>query len=1132
MRAPVNNAATPRFFLAQVLLCFFLSGAAGLVYQVAWGKALGLVFGHTVFVVATVLAVFMGGLALGSDLLGRWSERHARPVALYGWLELAIAATGALSLVGLAGVRSLYPAAYHAVEGSAPALVALRFLAAAGVLLPPTFLMGGTFPILVRGVTRSSAELGVRLSRLYWVNTLGAVAGTLAAGFLLLPLAGLRLTIAAAVALNLLAGAIALRLRGVPAPAAVPEPIQRRGETKPASARFLLGSFALVGATGMAYEVAWSRMLASTLGSSIYAFTLMLVTFLIGIVVGSALFEGWVRRGGEPSLATYARTQTLTGLAALAFLVFFQRIPLVVPAILRATGESFPGLLLAEFVTSALAMLPAAILFGFNFPVVTVLAAGGGGARRWFAAAVGRAYAANTLGAILGATAAGFWLIPRLGAFRVVGLLAAANLLLALALELRRSPLRVPALAASLAVFSVVAGSSATGAFYDRTMANFNAVLYWDLYESPLTLAEVAATTDYTFVEDGLNATVTVARTEDYVSLRTNGKVDASNRDALTQLLAGHLGAFFHPAPRRVLVIGFGSGMTVSAVARHPGVERIDCVEIEPAVLRAAPQLESLHRGVLRDPRLRIHLDDGRNFLLTRREPYDLIISEPSNPWIAGVATLFTDEFYREVRARLAPGGLLVQWVQSYALFPEDLRMVLGTLVPHFPQVTLWRGEEQDLLLLAQVRAEPLRFDRLRALWSLPEVRADCESLGLRRPEGLAAFHLLDDPELRRWVVGAPRNTDDRTRLEYHAPRSLLADGLGEENREQIRRQRAHDFSEILRTDDRIALSLGIGETLLYLEDYVGAERFLGLVPPELPLSAAELARARLHLANGKLASARQAFQRALELDPASLEPAHGLAEAARRLLNYDQAELLLRQVLARQPRFVPALKAMAQLESDRENWPAASHWQRRLLEIHPEAAFEEYAELGLLRLRAHDASGAERAFRETLSREPYSYTARRFLGEICRAQGRWEEAREHLEAVERYHPTTHAEPYLSLAVVYRMLGRPRDADRLLAKARRLFPGDARLGANPAAAIPSCPRRPLDAHMIALWPGTSPSSSPSSASFSPGAARAASANCCEGPTSQAPTASSSMRQPCCCRPQPPPWSCGEPWPAA
>jgi len=1036
----VGNDLIPRKTFAAILLCFFLSGAAGLIYQVAWGKALGLVFGHTVYAIATVIAVFMGGLAVGSALLGRWSEHHPRPVALYGWIELMIAATGALSLLGLAGVRALYVGAYPLAAGSPAALLGLRFVGSAIVLFIPTFLMGGTLPILVRGLTRHSAELGERVSRLYWVNTLGAVAGTLAAGFLLLPALGLRQTIAIAVGMNVVAGVVALRLRQAPESPPRSALANPPDSGAPGLSRFLVVSFALVGATAIAYEVAWSRLLATMLGSSTYAFTLMLATFLVGIVLGSALFEAWARRGGEITLGTFATTQTLTGLAALAFLILFQKIPYVMPPILRATGESFFGLVLAQFVTSALAMLPAAVIFGFNFPVVTVLLARHREGTPHYGEAVGRAYAANTLGAILGATAAGFWLIPHLGSFRVVGWTAAANLLLALLLQLWRSPQRRVMLVANAVLLGLVSTAAARNTFYDRSLANFSVVMYWDLYESPLTLDELAATTDLVFLEDGLNATITVARTEDYISLRTNGKVDASNNDKITQLLLGHLGASLHPAPKRALVIGFGSGMTVSALARYPGIERIDCVEIEPAVIHAAPYLEELNRGVLRDPRVHIILDDGRNFLLTTRERYDLIVSEPSNPWIAGVAGLFTDEFYREVRSRLAPGGMLVQWIQAYSLYPEDLKMVLATLVPHFPQVSVWRGESQDLILLGQTEARQISLDRLRALWESGGIRADYEEMGIRQPEGLAAFHLLDDADLRRLVAGAPRNTDDHTRLEYRAPRSLLAKGLGDRNTEMVEQERRDPLPQVLRVDGAQAMLAAAAETLLNLEEYKKAGAVLSSLPQEPPRHALALLRGRWQLESSRLSDARDSFQLALQLDTSSLAAAQGLAETARRTLNYDQAELLLRQILGRDPGFRPALESMALVARARENWTAAAEWQRLRIAADPAPDAESYALLGEYLLRGGESAAAERVLQQSLEIDPYAHAAHRQLAELYLREAQPESALPHLEFLVRYHPTSDSSTYVSLANVYASLGRLREAEEAMAKGLRLFP--------------------------------------------------------------------------------------------
>ena len=666
-RAVTQLQAPPRRLLAIIFVCFFLSGAAGLIYQVAWGKALGLVFGHTAYAVATVLAVFMGGLAAGSAWLSRWGDRWSRPLALYAWLEVGTALTGALSLAGLAGVRTAYFAAYPYAAAHDSVLLLLRFAGAVLVLFLPTFLMGGTLPILVRAITRSSAELGKRLARLYWVNTAGAVAGTIAAGFLLLPTIGLRSTFEIAVGLNLLAAALALPLARKNEVAAeppakeepAPEPASRKpaAEPQPETPWLLLLCFSVVGATAMAYEVGWTRLLATQLGSSTYAFTLMLATFLTGIVLGSAAFEWWTRRY-PVRRSVFALTQTLTALTSLACLLAFPFLPQLLPMILKATHESFRGLVLAQLAIAALAMLPVAVVFGFNFPVVTLLVAG---RKDSASVAVGRAYAWNALGAIVGAVTAGFFLLPALGSFRMLAATAGANLVLATLLYATASPRRFLASALNVALLAAVVVVGFSPYFYDPAMAAFSTMLYWKI-DRPLSVRENAHSREVIYFADGLNSTISVTKSNDLVlslaahqailrsemavSLRTNGKVDASNRDIRTQLMLGHLGALARPGLRRVLVIGFGGGMTLSALARYPEIQRLDCVEIEPAVLGAAPLLTELNRNVLDDPRVHIIYDDARNFLFTSRDQYDLIVSEPSNPWMAGVASLYTREFY------------------------------------------------------------------------------------------------------------------------------------------------------------------------------------------------------------------------------------------------------------------------------------------------------------------------------------------------------------------------------------------------------------------------------------------------------------------------------------------------------
>src|SRR5262249_41213134 len=286
--------------------------------------------------------------------------------------------------------------------------------------------------------------------------------------------------------------------------------------------------------------------------------------------------------------------------------------------------------------------------------------------------------------AILAALLGGFFLIPWLGSFRLVAAAAGLNVAIAVLLFLKADARNWKPLTLAASLLLAIVWTSVSPRFFSRSVAAFGVVLYRDFHNSALTAREMADTEDVTFFADGINATIAVAQSENYVALKTNGKVDASNLDSNTQLLLGDLGAIFHPNPRRVLIIGFGGGMTVSAVSRFPEIERIDCVEIEPAVLQAAAQLARLHRGGIRDARLHIYFDDARNFLQTRRERYDLIISEPSNPWISGVASLYTTEFFQTVREHLAPGGSFVQWVQAYGLSSDDFGMVVASMQAHF----------------------------------------------------------------------------------------------------------------------------------------------------------------------------------------------------------------------------------------------------------------------------------------------------------------------------------------------------------------------------------------------------------------------------------------------------------------
>jgi spermidine synthase len=1043
----MRKESGPRDRRIGILGCFFLSGAAGLVYQVAWAKALGLIFGHTIYAAAVVLGVFMAGLASGSVYLGRRAEGHTNPVALYARIEFLIAATGALSLAGLAAVRSLYGMVYPAVSGLQLPLLALRLFGIAATLFIPTFLMGGTLPILVHSVVRNFAELGTGVSQLYWVNTLGAAAGTLIAGFVLLPTWGLRATICCAVAANALAGLIALWIpnenRSAPAVKVLPKKGNPdRNTPQQATSRVLLFLFAVVGSTAFAYEIAWTRLLAITIGSSTYAFTLMLAAFLLGTVIGSAFFHRFFAGSGRISITTFSRTQIGIGMAALSSLVLFPWVAGMVPELLRKADQAFGGLVLTQFVVSALAMLPTAIIFGFNFPMVVVLIDRSDADRTGNSVTVGKAYAANTIGCIVGAVVTGFWLVPSLGSFRVIATAAGVNILLAVVLDSRAPQRHILHLAIDLCclVLAVVVGSSSL--FNNQPLLMLSAVLYGNSHERRLTFGEVVATTDLVFAEDGVNDSIAVVRTDGNVSLRVNGKVDASTGDARTQLLLGHLGAVFHSMPRRVLIVGFGSGMTASAVARYPDVEEIDCVEIEPAVIHAAPYLGSLNRGVLSDTRVHVIFDDARNFLLTSRQKYDLIISEPSNPWIAGIATLFTDEFYAAARQRLAPGGIFVQWVQSYSLDPADLGMIMATFAPHFAEVTLWRGEETDLLLLGRTDTAPLQFNRLRALWQNQALRADLESIDVREPEGVVAYFLLDDAAVRKLGDGSALNTDDRTLLEYHAPETMLMRGLSDANEELITQFKTKPLpanlepAEVRRAVDAAA------ETALDLNDTRNAKSLIGILESQPGSAQGYVARGRFAMLQGNLPDAKSFLAKALAIDSGSPQAMHWLAVAEHRSGDDASAQLHASQILQRHPGFLPALEDEMLFAADRKDFQLALRAQLQRMALMSDPPASEYCRLGAIWMRLSNPTAAEPVFLKGTLKDPYSYACHLGLGELYRETGRFSLARLHFERVVRFFPDADATIFRSLAGVYVVLGDMKSARSSLRKGRRIFPDD------------------------------------------------------------------------------------------
>jgi spermidine synthase len=747
-----------------VLAVFFLSGAAALTYEVVWMRQLSLIFGATTLAVTTVLATFMGGLALGSWWLGRRADRYSRLLIVYAVLEVGI---GLYALL----VPALFDALRHPYillrQADLPysTMAASRGLLAGLVLLLPTALMGGTFPVLARLFVQLRGDVGHAAGLLYFFNTAGAMAGCYLAGFHWIERLGLMNTTRMAVAVNLgLAATVVVIARrlGPGESAAAIHPPDEDG-TSPVTAlgaRLALACIGLSGFVSLAYEVLWTRALLRYLYNSTYAFTTMLVTFLAGIALGGWLYTVCPGRKRHP-LLLFAAFQALVGLGFAVSSILFG--DLMGISSLLTGGEiahSFRESVLAMFVRASLILLAPAVFLGASLPLATAICARRPGT---VGTTVGRVYAVNTLGSILGTVAATFVLIPTLGMQGSLLLLIGTNLAMAAALAIAGAPSPQRRVAAGLAMAGVFAAGVA--------------LVPEDLFRRTYTKPGQKLI----FYREGATDTVGVVETNGVrLIVYEDMRGTASTATYPWNYLFGHLPVLLHPGePRRGLHICFGVGNSLSAMAAHESLERIDSVELSPHSLEAAPYFWT-NDGVLANPKVRTIIDDGRNFVMTSRETYDVIELEPPETFTAGVINLYTREFYRNVAERLAPDGVFVQWVPVGEAPLDEERMLFRAFHEVFPHATAWQQMFQDgpILLVGARRPLQIDYELLKEKMQRERVRQDLELIGVTSADFLLAMLVFDEDALGEFVRGVPPVTDDRTVLDFSMPR-YIGSGFG-----------------------------------------------------------------------------------------------------------------------------------------------------------------------------------------------------------------------------------------------------------------------------------------------------------------------------------------------------------------
>ena len=587
------------------LFCFFFSGAAGLIYQVVWTRMLSQIFGNTTYAIATVLSAFMAGLAIGSYWFGKIADRGKNDFLLYGILEAGVGVYGFLVPWFFAGAQKVYGPIFSLNE-SHPFLFNLFLFFLSFVLLVfPTLLMGATLPVLSRFFVRSFAQFGRRVGDLYATNTLGAVIGCAAGGFFLIPVFGMRTTVYVAAGVNMLIAIVILivdRLRD-PEPVAAEVADETAAVTQDSakgSAQgstyldwVLLGSFALSGFASLVYENAWTRSLTLVIGSSIYSFSTMLVTFLIGLALGGFIYAR-VLGNKEARLTTFGLIELWVGLSALATIPLFERLPLIFVRLLHGFGDTFTVFLYLQIFLSALVMFVPTVLLGMTFPLVARLftqslyRVGSG---------VGSSYAANTVGAVLGAFAGGFILIPNIGVQNTIIFGVVLNLVIGCWLLVSDERLSfVPRYALGLAVLVLAAIIPFKVKRWDPSILTSGVTIYNDRYEalpSDSLRIEEMKRDEVLFYREGLTTTVSVHKIlgSDYLYFKSNGKIDGSYGDALSQLMTSYIAMMLHPKAETALTIGLGSGMSAKALATFESLKSIEVIEIEPAMIEASKYL-------------------------------------------------------------------------------------------------------------------------------------------------------------------------------------------------------------------------------------------------------------------------------------------------------------------------------------------------------------------------------------------------------------------------------------------------------------------------------------------------------------------------------------------------------------
>lgn len=941
------------------LICFFLSGFAGLVYEVAWIRQAALLFGSTTFAVSAVLAVFFLGLAIGAYLFGRVGQRISRPLILFGYVEIGLGLLALISPYAFDFADFLYGIAYRLLSDAPFLRFTTRLLLVALVVLPPTVLMGGTLPLFCRQYSRNSGRIARAVGLLYGVNTLGAALGCAATGFVFLPDLGLRGAVYIGVVCNILSGLV-VRSLSIARDDVVSSSVASRAVSgRLPQSRVVFVLFFAVGFVALGAEVLWVRYLGLLINNTVYTYTLALSVVLVGLVLGSVLAAQFSDRTDRRA-HFFGAFQVATGLVVLALLMLS-------PGAWRGLGNDL-------YIYFAV-LLPPAVLSGAAFPLAIRLVTDNA---EYTSGVAGNLIAVNTLGGILGSLLIGFIGIPFFGLEKCLFFITGANLAIGFAawflLDRRSRAFKYAAALVAVLVYVGIPHFSQT-----QVPADF-----------------IGEGRDLVAFREGYGANMAVVRREDDLELEID-RWWQGGRKKNHQIMAAHVPMLLHPDPRRVVVVGAGTGQTVSRFLMYP-IDYLACVDIEPALFPFVE--EYFETEWMRDPRVEIVAEDGRNFLRHTAGTYDIISLELGEVSRPGVAFFYTVDFYARARERLAPGGYLVQFVPLHFLSEDQFRGVVRSFLTVFPQSVLWYNTS-ELLLIGSVD-DAFNIAQGKLLGMDEEVHTDLQyshwggvAYYLNQPHVFWGGYLMGAEGLASATVEADVYWDDRPILDYETVQNGERDELafaemlykyrdsidalisGEVDariaavqsknlREIAARVFVRQASDLIAAREHRRIAALCAEAIRRLPEYLEAHRMF--------------ADAMMQL--GRLQDAEKHYARVLELDPADARALNGRAVAFHRAGRLEEAVRYYEDAIHYHPDNALSQNGIAMVLHRLGRFDEAIQHYKEAIRLHPDRP-DTYADLGMALAQAGRLREAVPYLEKALDLRPNFTRVQRVLAQI-----------------------------------------------------------------------------------------------------------------------------------------------------